>query len=497
MGARTTGAVSVGFAVALSACAMGCSDPATPVSEGTDGTVVALERGRPADVRVRTTSASVCPAPFVPAPTGCSMAHCDPQMSDRASLPPPPAGAVVTYQDASSHGSSFGLGCASNGTRAACSTFGDDGKNLVVLDANGKVWSSDRLGILAVSSSPLVDAQGGVIAADATRIVRFAPDGAVLWDQPLVDPAPPISPIVLPSGHLFVATTGGPVSVYDSACGTPVAALRLTVSGKSGYYDTVNTPGARADRNRVYVVTAHKEGLSAAADGEGRLFAIDVDPAAGVPIRVRWSYPFRAPSGASVTVLGDRIYFDGGPVAGDPEGASRAFGLRDLDDAPVALWRSADGSDGVVLPGQVQASFAHDPRGGLWMFSVGVPRLERRDELTGAVVQSVSTAIFSTRVDERISPTSAMTMSGSATAPTITFGAGDLRSVQGDTYVLSLDVGALVPRLRARVRLGRAIVGVATGQFPIVRDAAGASKFVFTSFTAGPFLVGSAAEGPR
>ncbi len=151
--------------------------------------------------RQGTWSGTLLPAPFQLGAVGCPMAHCDPQMSDWVGSRPPGPGATLLWHDAVESapgvpmGSGPGLGCSSNGRVAAC-TFGmppplcgaeaRDLLRVYRLDESTALpvqqWGSgDRLNCTAFASAPMVAVDGGVVAADDSHVLRWAPDGTVLW----------------------------------------------------------------------------------------------------------------------------------------------------------------------------------------------------------------------------------------------------------------------------------------------------------------------------
>lgn len=416
-------------------------------------------------------------APFRPSAGGCAMAHCDPQMSDWVNLlSPEGTAAALRGRDTAAPGSGIGLGCASNGTTAVCSYKGATVDAVVAYDANGnRLWTSQALlGPSAFTSAPMIDDSGGVIAADRSHIVRFSPQGKPLW----AGASPkgiPISPTQTSSGALVVATSGGPVSVYNSVTGALLGSLYLYQNGVSGpFFDTVNTPCAAG--NRTYVLTA----LAGDPQQPGRLYAIDVDPAnAAQPLSVAWYWEFGGPSGASPTCVPGGIIFDGAaPVAGVPSSPT-LFALRDDADHATLLW-----SQPVSNP--VPASVAHDPRGGVWVIGTQYPRVERRSESTGLVIDGFSLSALVNDGTKYV-PSSALSISGTPTRPILTVGA--FRPDGTRSLVLAVDL--LTRTLLWSFDL-TPMVGAngPAGQFPMALDAAGHPVVVFSARTSGAYFVG-------
>ena len=115
-----------------------------------------------------------------------------------------PTGAVaMRWRDTTAAGSTYGLGCSSNGSVAACSFGGTGlaGPFLKAYDADGTVlWTAgDGLNSNAYTSAPMVAADGGVIAADNRVVTRFGPSGNVIWSVAHAGGAP-VSPTVTENG---------------------------------------------------------------------------------------------------------------------------------------------------------------------------------------------------------------------------------------------------------------------------------------------------------
>src|SRR5688572_30401692 len=106
------------------------------------------------DLEERATESSEILPAFTLASSGCPMAHCDFAMSDRVRMPAPLGPMVVRWIDTAASGANIGIGCASNGSIAACALGGTaaPGPYLKVYDANGLLWSSSILDSTAFTS---------------------------------------------------------------------------------------------------------------------------------------------------------------------------------------------------------------------------------------------------------------------------------------------------------------------------------------------------------
>ncbi|MCA9939689.1 MAG: hypothetical protein KC418_13675 [Anaerolineales bacterium] len=442
--------------------------------------------------------------PFVLPAQGCPMAHCDAQMTDWENALPPGPEARIIWRDAREGppgeplGSSRGLGCAGNGEIVAC-TFGlpleDDADiscdpqiqdTLVVYAYTNAqktpdiLWTSgDLLNCTANTSAPLVGVSGGVIAADDTRIIRFAPNGIPLW-QTATPGGKPISPVLLDSGLILLATVGGPVSVYNSETGEMGA--QLSLGEGASFYETINTPAVNG--NRVYISTQLNEDPT-----YGRLYALDVTPGPPANIQVAWHFNFGGPSGASPLLIGDTLYFDGNRSEPGGAFAPQIYAVQDTGSIGQLLWVKP-------MPGEIQASFARDPRGGFWAFSVGTPLKDNRwltrmrfTDLDGDGVGDVWERID---LDALVNlpgvhvPSSAMSIAGTADTPIMIVSAtafaedGSIDS----TYVVAVD-------LAARARFWRVWLpsDLTAGQFAVTLGALGPRVF-FTNKTEGAWVIG-------
>ncbi|HAA58494.1 MAG TPA: hypothetical protein DCE42_27275 [Myxococcales bacterium] len=248
----------------------GCSSTGTEPSAVNDVTPTASS---PANTQEKgLTTCAVAPEyattkpTFALATSGCPMAHCSPDMSDRVSIAPPRSSQVQTlWQDQAPIGSSFGLGCSSNGSIVVCSyaNADDPGVDTVVAyNASGqRLWSSGNcMGRLALGSAPLIGQDGSVIAASEGYMVRFDANGKVIWRTTLPEGLP-ISPVVTSSGVILIAASGqgaaasSPLSTYDSQTGAALGELCVKENPTdANCFDTINTPGVEG--NRAYISMA-------------------------------------------------------------------------------------------------------------------------------------------------------------------------------------------------------------------------------------------------
>jgi hypothetical protein len=415
--------------------------------------------------------------PFQLPRIGCPMAHCDPRMSGylNTAIPAGPAVEALSEDVAAGSGAGSGLGCSANGTVVACAYR----RKVVVYDANGarRFDSGGLLGDWTMTSAPVVAVDGSVIAADATRIVRFEPDGTVLWDRPLAGGLP-ISPVPMANGTLFVATYGGPLSIHSIADGSLLGKMFITSPDGTLTYETLNTPTVKG--SRAYVL------MSARADpwNRAQLVAIDVDPAnTAAPLRIAWTFPFAGPSGGSPLMLADSnmVVFDadrldvGGPLA--PQLAA----VRDDGATPTLVWRMA-------LRGTVRASVARDPRGGIWFFTTAGSFLYRLAGQTGQALQKIDLDVLIN--DEGLHvPSSVMTLAPkTATHNTAMIVGAAVGTPPGASYVAAIDLEQSTLLWKVRVGASFAEDFVAS-QFAIVNHGA-KPRVVFPTTLRGAIFVG-------
>jgi len=415
---------------------------------------------------------------FQVAEQGCSMAHCDVSMSDNAKMRAPTGwDTQILWHDSIPAGSNQGLGCSSNGTLAVC-TYKNPVESLVMYDARGaRLWTSeDHLGDWAWASAAMIDDRGGVIAADATYVIRFLPDGNVKWKTEIPGGGLPISPVITSSGVVVVATRGGPIAAFDNVTGLVLGWIYLIDSpGDTEFYDTWNTPCVRG--NRIYVSTEKRDDPS----HTGRLWAVDIDPTdPDGTLRAAWSFVFGGPSGASPLVIGDTVYFDGDRLGPGEDINPHAFAVQDNGDTCSLRWKYA-------MPWSVKASFSRDPRGGIWAFAAGVRWLIHLDEETGQTLELLD-------VDELVDeegvyvPSSIMTIAGDPSQPVMILGVAPA-TTGGPSWVIAVDLDSW--SLLWKVKLADDWeANVTSSQFAIVEDDEGKAVVVFPARNSGAYGVG-------
>ena len=412
------------------------------------------------------------PPAFVLPAQGCPMAHCDPRMSDAVNATPP-MNPTVLYHDPVPMGSGYGLGCSSNLQVVACTYRNRTSANLVVYGSDGHMifTSGGLLNSTAWTSAPIVDASGGVIAADNTYLIRYAPDGRILW-QAALPGGLPISPVLTANGFILVATDGGPISAYSLRTGTLLGTLTVTDAAGRAYL-TKNTPAING--NRAYISMAARSNSS-----YGQLVAIDVDPSnAAAPLSLKWAFPFGGPSGASPLFIGNMIYFDGAHLTPNGTAGPYMFGLQDLGNTCSLIWKE-------VMSSPVKANAAQDPRGGLWVFASGSSVLLRLSETSGAVLQSVDVnALVNRPFIEK--PSSALSIVRGPNRETMMLLGVSPASGSGNpsfAVALNLDSSTLVWAVQL------ADGDMATSQFPLVVNSQGAPLVVFPGTDSGAYFVG-------
>jgi hypothetical protein len=406
---------------------------------------------------------------FRPAVAGCAMAHCDAVLSDQARVNAPAGPVAVRWTDPTAAGSMDGLGCVANGIVAAC-TFGGTGTTgpyLRVYTPGGKVlWTSrDILNATSNYSAPLINGSSEVIAADDTRVVRFATNGSVVWNSPTPGGVP-ISPVVTANGAVVLATFGGPISAYSSSTGALIETLDLTttIDGQTGRFETANTPAVRD--NRIYVLTEFRlpgpNGGTPDPLRRGRMYAIDLDPtkAAGQRLSVAWYFEVGARSASSPLLFGDILFFDAGSLNPGTDPVRPLFlALRDMGGSGKLLWTYPMGSQAI-------ASAAKDPRGGIWIYARNVPRLVRLSEYTGKLLQEIDTDAILNLPGAHF-PSSAMTIAGRPAdgQPVMLVTLTSVTEGAQSTYVTAIDlVGGT---LMWKQIIGTVKGANVPGQFPI------------------------------
>jgi outer membrane protein assembly factor BamB len=338
------------------------------------------------------------------------------------------------------------------------------------------LWSSAALSTQAHYSAPIIGPDGGVIAADQNRIIRFDPSGTEVWSMPTAGGSP-ISPNVTDNGEIVLATQGGPVSAYDFATGNLIAQLRLdatiAVSGRmrTGFFDTINTPAIRG--NRIYISTRFRYGYR--TTNIGRLYALDLVPP---NFAIAWFYEFRAPSGTSPTLGSDGertiIYFDGSGLTPSSGNDPRALAVRDMGREGVLLWSYQMSN----LP---QSSPALDPResGGIWYFAFASSELLRLDEISGGLIQTIDVDSIVGDDTGTFIPHSVMTISGDGESPVMMVAAA--ASNYSRAYVIAIDLNAGSLLWKYQVDEGRGFNGTPAGQYPMLLNSEEEPVVVFST----------------
>lgn len=423
------------------------------------------------------------------APSGCAMAHCDQAMSDNAYLwPPLSAEVVAAWRDTGVSGSFVGVGCSSNGRTAVCSFRSTSLKPVEIraYDSGGNVlWSSTALSSNAFYSAPMIGPDGGVIAADASKIIRFNAQGGTIWSVPTAG-GDPISPNVTDSGEIILATKSGPVSAYDYATGNMLAQLKLVASVRyngrlySGFFDTVNTPAIRG--NRMYVATQFRLDPPVGFRRSlpvGRLYALDLvrDVQGTYGFNVIWYFEFRGPSGTSPTLASDGeggtiVFVDGAGTSPSLPQAPYMFAVKDMGASGQLLWQYR-------MPASPQMSPARDPRGGVWCFGLQTTTLLRLWEKSPEPVQTINVDDLINDPANTFIPYSVMTIAGDETSPVMMVAVTS--SSFSITYVSAIDLTSGSLLWKFRVDEGKGFNGMPSGQYPIVINGSGNPVAVFST----------------
>lgn len=414
--------------------------------------------------------------------SGCPMAHCNNQMSNRVDMVAPVDGAQLTLisHDTMTAGSNVGLGCSSNGpgNTVACTLDNGSGPNLVVYDGTGRTkWSSSLFSTKAFASAPLVDTEGGVIAADEKVVVRFDAAGNVLWLTPTPG-GTPISPVIVQGTTLFLATKGGPVSVYALNDGRLLGSLTVTDPGTGRVYDTVNTPSVNG--SACYISMQARSNPS-----NGKLVRVDVDPAAATPLTVKWTFPFGGPSGGSpiYDAATNSIYFDGSAAAPATSGPPLLFAVTDSGTTPILKWTAQ-------LAAKAGATGALDPRGGVWWFAAKVQYVWRFDEANGNVLQTLDVSALLNNAVTHVPSSPLLIAQSPQGTPVMILGSIASAGV-GPSFVISLNLAPAAGALLWAYRVANStLIDAVYGQFPIVQTTDGKSRIVFTVFQSGASFPG-------
>lgn len=316
--------------------------------------------------------------------TGCAMAHCTPSLSDDAHAVIPTAPVTRLWgPDPLGEGSSYGVGCTSNGRLAACAYL----TGVTVYDGAGNIqWWVD-LSPLTWFSAPIVTPYDTVVTASVGEVAHYDRFGRKLWANSHFS-GNPISPVILqPNPTIIVATASGDLVAIDLWSGALLGGP-FQMTHREGPLNlpcrTANTPGVRVGYGRFYIAADCTVGNR----GQSFLMAYDFQPGQPDSFSLAWEFPYVGASGASPTIIADRIYFDG-RTAAEPD-IPHVFGLRDQDTFVEELWQRP-------MNGPVQTALAQDPRGGLWVFTTRWandsfaphPNVLRLDELSGTVLQTL------------------------------------------------------------------------------------------------------------
>lgn len=453
-------------------------------------------------------------APWVPATVGCPMAHCSPTMDDQVHLPVP-AAPVEVVQVLSNTGSNYALGCSSNGDRAVCSMqLADRGPFLRAFNGDGTeaVTIEDELTRGAWTSAPMVDGEGGFVAADDESVARFQADGSVLWKYPLPSPADvgipvryrtvagnrPVSTSLTASGVVVVATTAGVVAGFNVKDGTPTGATYLSDPEQAGVFATRNSPLVIGDQ--LFLATE----LIGPEDAPpiGRMYALDVAPAdPGLAPEDAFSvvgepFEFRARSGGTPTLADGLIWFDGDGLDYQEDADPQLFALKMEVDGPEIVANLPQEAPGTASP-------AVDPRGGVWTYAFGASKLNHFVHVgDGAIQQQPSIDLAElhgvpARDGFHWTPASALTIAeGPEGRPAIItsfaeqadefsgrrFDRTDADLTQGalgNVFLMAVDLERR--ELLWEVPLGEGLLELAPGQFPIAMD--GSDPAIFFSTT--------------
>ena len=407
--------------------------------------------------------------------SGCPMAHCDAHLNDAVREVTPSVGDIVA-SDPGSLGANEGLGCSSNATIVACS-FASTGSNLVVYDAGGNRIFAAPPGTLnynAAKSAPIVFTNGMVLLADNIHVILFNADGSVNWMTTKPDTNPPISPVLVGTGIVLVATAvNGAITTYDLSTGQLLATFHVT-SASCPNYNTLNTPAVNG--SRAYVVSA-----CVGEQTNGGLAAIDVATSGATrgSMTLAWLYAFPGPSGASPLFTNGVVFFDGVISAGSSHGTFMA--VSDTASGPVQVWQMEFSTHFAANAGQ-------DPRGGIWVFPVGGPYLYRLGNNNGSILQRLPVPIPAGHVGPYV-PSSAVSLSRAANGDVVlTYGAKSLQASEPAT-VVAADVTTSTVIWQTDVP-GPAGNQTAA-QFPIVVNSQGFRRVVFPGSIAGTYFVGA------
>lgn len=412
--------------------------------------------------------------------SGCPMAHCDSHLNDAVRMTAPPVGTVV-QSDTESGGARLGLGCSSNGTIFACSFASPTGSNLIVYDADGNRIFAAPPALLnhnANKSAPIVFTNGMVLAADNLSVVLFNADGTIHWQTAKPDTSSTISPVLVGTSIILVATQGtGTLSTYDLASGQLLSTSQVSTPD-CGAYNTLNTPAVNG--NRAYIV-----GACIADQTHGSLAAIDVMETGGSrgAMTQAWLYSFPGPSGASPLFSNRVIFFDG--VASAESAMGTFMAVQDMGTSPLQLWQRAFNSPFGANAGQ-------DPRGGIWVFPLRQSHLYRLSNANGSTLQTITVPVPQGQTPGSYGPSSAVSLSKAVNGNIVlTFG-GATAKPNAPAIVVAEDVTAGTPLWISEI--GGPAGNTTAAQFPIATDSAGLTRVAFPGYTAGTYFLGKPAN---
>lgn len=426
--------------------------------------------------------------------SGCPMAHCSPQIDGAENIDVPTNGAYSAWQFTQRRvGFSTSLGCSTGqylvvcaGTNLQTDKNAFDSAYVHAFDLQGHVlWDSRRLLDQFVAGGvPLIDSQDNSYLSDNYSIVSFSPEGVVRWRVPNPANMVVVSFNLLPSGWLVgqagIGLGRSLVMVINPQTGAVASNLDLaaTLNGSPGDWATANTVAVVG--NRLYTVTQLQSFSKSGANNEldplnhARIYAIDID--ANGHLHVAWHFDFQGPTGGSPLVIPGPhtiIYDDGtGLHPGDPQHVM-LFGIEDMGTRPNLLWANdLTQSYGVPYPSNavapgIQAAPAHDPRGGVWVWSRFDHRVFRFDELTGAHMESLS--IPDLTGDPGAYPDATIDIAANDGNPVMFIGV--LGGVQHPNKVAAIDLNS--DKLLWAQSVGTGAEAAPYGQFPLAVTGAG------------------------
>ena len=285
-----------------------------------------------------------------------------------------------------------------------------------------------------------------------------------------------MSPVVTANGLVVVATMGGPIYAFDTRDGALLGQCLLKESPNDpDYYHTFNTPCVRG--NRVYLSTERTDD----PDFTGRLWAVDVDPSRpGDPFHVVWSFVFGGPSGSSPLAIEETIFFDGDRRLPGEAKNPHIFAVEDQGGRGALKWT-------VPMAASMKASFARDPRGGLWAFAAGDKWLGRYDQETGERIDRLDVDALLGEAGLYFT-SSVMTIAGDAGRPVMILGAVT-SSFTDPSWVLAIDLEGARRLWKVRLAEHRSVDFTAS-QFAIVLDPEGGPVVIFPGLNRGAYGVG-------